>query len=305
MGKFLFFIFISLSIWADPYQDLGVSSSSSLEEIKSAYKKKIKEVHPDLKHKWEGRLTHEQAEALAKKYNEAFDFIKKNHGKPTATNFRQKPRSNPNPNQGRKWEPPNWGKREEKPQPPKFTAEDWEKKIRKEFSGKPEELPEYLRKVTRGNPLLQNKEYKDGLKKFLAMDVTSIVKKSPDAKLILEIGKVLNNAEKIQDIWVRAATSKADFVDRLKKLKPHVISEQWEKLRINHHSLFFADLQEFNEAFSPPPKKPSYTAAPRQASPPPPPPKGKCLKESLAARAYREMGNLNQPSRGSTIDMSL
>lgn len=64
---------------AEAYKILGVDSKSSFEEIKIAYKRKIKEYHPDLLQNV-GKELQDLAKRKIQEINHAFDLIKKERG---------------------------------------------------------------------------------------------------------------------------------------------------------------------------------------------------------------------------------
>lgn len=63
--------------WA--YKTLGISQKASIEEIKAAYKRKVKEYHPDLVQNM-GEEIQKLAKQKIQEINYAFELIKKSKG---------------------------------------------------------------------------------------------------------------------------------------------------------------------------------------------------------------------------------
>lgn len=59
----------------NPYRELGVSETASQEEIRAAYRKLVKQYHPD---KYTDERLKEQATEKIKRINEAYDMLTKN-----------------------------------------------------------------------------------------------------------------------------------------------------------------------------------------------------------------------------------
>ncbi len=60
----------------DPYEILGTSQTASPEEIKAAYREKIKEYHPD-KFQGQPEWVKTQAEEMTQKINRAYEALKR------------------------------------------------------------------------------------------------------------------------------------------------------------------------------------------------------------------------------------
>lgn len=299
---YLAWVIFTASILAakDPYRLLGVSPNDDLKTVKSAYRRLIKEVHPDARHKWEGKLTLAQAEELAKEYNEAFDTIKKNIENGTRPTPKPTPRPTPNPT------PRPTPRPTPSPTPPP-TAE-WERRIESEFKnfpGEDEKIISFLReKLNREKNLLLNQpEYRKAINQFIRKYATEFMTRTNSPTKIVELGRVLNNPQKVTKLWVSQASTPEEYLNRIRGLQPHLASEDWVTLGQETYGKFFTSNSDFRGSLYPQagvsePPKPTASSAGSA-------PRG-CLRESLAAQAYRETMELGRGSaKGSTFNLTL
>ena len=112
---------------------LDVQENSSQEEIKSSYRKKVLEVHPD-------RIKNKTEDSEFKKITEAYHFLKNNHSPKKFTTYQDYKQNETKSDFKRK---PQWGAT---PSEQKIPEQDWGEYTREFEEGDPDFWKEYERK---------------------------------------------------------------------------------------------------------------------------------------------------------------
>ena len=111
---------------------------------------------------------------------------------------------------------------QERPKKPQFTARDWANQLNSNFNkegGSTTATSNYLKRVV-NSPLINNRAYKGSLSTFFSETIILLVKRTDDPQLMKEIGSILKQEEKVQDIWIRAS---ADIKITFKTIKKRTL----------------------------------------------------------------------------------
>jgi curved DNA-binding protein CbpA len=230
----LFIFVVSTSLGAANYYDiLGVSSSSSEKEIKTAYRRMAQAFHPDKKSAWEKTMGLAQAEKKFKEINEANstlrDSAKRAAYDRTLSTSKSTVNRGPKPS-AKKWTPEDFGQKKQKPRPaPKADlVAEYLKKMRADFSlVKNKSAKAFAEYVTMMSERAKNLDasarpkLQEALTKFLDSTADAFFSTNPSFEELekVKIAHFTDNKRlELDRKWLTKSSTRADYIHRVEML---------------------------------------------------------------------------------------